>query len=77
MRRLHVGAAATVVLTLVLAPSASAQSCTGQLVRTVAPLAVPFGVTVVAPTAQVVDNFGQQVIAPEATSPHDACLSAD
>jgi type IV secretory pathway protease TraF len=54
---------------------ASAQSCTGQLVSVVAPASVPFGANIVAPTAKAVDNFGQQVIVPEATAPHDDCPS--
>jgi hypothetical protein len=70
----------TAVLTAVVAgmfaltaSGASAQSCTGQLVRVTAPATTPFGANIVAPTAQTVDNFGRQVIAPEATAPHDDC----
>jgi hypothetical protein len=59
----------------ITATGASAQSCTGQLVSVVAPASVPFGANIVAPTAQTVDNFGQEVIAPEATAPRDDCPS--
>lgn len=53
--------------------SASEQGCTGQTASTVAPVTVPFGTTVVAPTAMAVENFGQEVIVPEATAAHDDC----
>jgi hypothetical protein len=32
---------------------------------------VPFGATIVAPTALAVDDLGQDVIVLEATAPHD------
>ena len=49
------------------------QGCTGATASTNAQLVTPFGAVVVAPTAQTVDDFGQQVIKPEATAPHDDC----
>jgi hypothetical protein len=56
----------------ITATGASARSCTDQLVSLVAPASVPVGANIVAPTAQTVADFGQEVIAPEATAPHDS-----
>lgn len=52
---------------------ASTKGCTGQTASTVASATVPFGATIVAPTAKSVENFGHDVIVPEATAPHDDC----
>ena len=68
-------AAVTTATLGIAAPSALAQSCTGQNVSDSdsARGEGPFGREVVAPTAQTVDNFGQFIIRPEATAPHDNC----
>ena len=56
-------------------PAAAAdQGCTGATASTVSRVSVPFGTTIVAPTAQSVPgNLGQTVIKPEATASHDSC----
>lgn len=75
-RRLRLLVVATVAWILVFAgaaPASADQGCTGQTASTVAPATVPFGANIVAPTAMAVDNFGLDVIKPEATAPHDAC----
>jgi hypothetical protein len=78
MRRIAVrmtvlGAAAVVAPLLATAPAGAAQGCTGATASTTARSVVPFGGTIVGPTASGPGNFGQVVIRPEATTPHDAC----
>ncbi len=63
-------AALTLSLAGVMAsPAVADQGCTGATASTVAQLVIPFGATIVAPTARSTDpNFGQGVIRPEATN---------
>lgn len=77
------GAAATALtVSTVVAPSIAAPSdnagCTGKTASGAAKAAQPFGKRVVGPTASDAGqdpdaNFGQDVIRPEATAPHDTC----
>jgi hypothetical protein len=72
--RMTVIAAAALLAPLIAAsPAGAAQGCTGATASTAARLVVPFGGTIVGPTASGPGNFGQTVIRPEATAPHDAC----
>ena len=66
--------AAAAALAVVGGPAAASadQGCTGRTASTVAPLPGPFG-AIVSENAQPPGNFGQDVIRPEATAPHDAC----
>ena len=59
------------------AQTANESSCTGVAASTGAQVLQPFGSTVVSPTATGFAgsdaNFGQAVIAPEATAPREDC----
>ena len=70
------GAAAVLTPLLATSPAGAAQGCTGATASTAAQQVVPFGGIIVGPTASGPGNFGQTVIRPEATTPHDACPTA-
>jgi hypothetical protein len=67
-----IGAAAVLTPLIAASPAGAAQGCTGATASTTAREVVPFG-GIVGPTASAPRNFGQMVIRPEATAPHDAC----
>ena len=73
VRMTVIGAAAVLTPLIAASPAGAAQGCTGATASTTAREVVPFGRVIVGPTASGPGNFGQLVIRPEATAPHDAC----
>lgn len=72
----RIGAAGAFAAAVLIGGQGSAlatQGCTGVTASTVSRAVVPFGTRIVAPTIRSVDNFGQDVIVPEATRSHAAC----